>query len=294
MVRSAHHRCLFCEYPHPLNHPLQLLGPEAYLNLFGSDALMEASRVLSRAGNPLELEEGHVDSHISSPEHLVSIAAILRNRTECDRILRRLRPSESEKQLLQKCKAELQRVLKPAAIWWTGSIGKGTSLSGSHDVDVVVSLGASNTDLAHALQEIASRLQHSAIEVKRVEKKLVFAVFKTCIGGDTVELELDILPNFDFGQAQVRHFQAFSAMNAAEKDAVRILKALFRLSLKTPGILLEAVVHQSVSCTSVGSHVQGNVIQALRALSSRRQWQDPTDRSVDLGKSLDPEGWVKL
>mmetsp|Transcript_95525 Transcript_95525/g.169623 ORF Transcript_95525/g.169623 Transcript_95525/m.169623 type:complete len:530 (-) Transcript_95525:124-1713(-) len=294
MVRSSSNRCLFCEYQHPRNHFLELFGSEAYSELFGSEALTHARNDLERAGKPLELEDGEVDSHITSPGHLISLAAMLRNRTECDRILRRLRPSESQKQLLQKCKAELQRVLKPAAIWWTGSIGKGTSLSGSHDVDVCVSLGGGYVDMEHAVREIASRLQHSAIEVRRVEKKLVFALFKTCIGGDSCALELDILPNFEFGQAQVRHWKVFSEMNAAQKDSVRILKAWSRLSLKTPGILLEAVVHQSLPCASVASDVQGYFIEALRALSSRCQWPDPTDRTVDLGRSLQPEAWQKL
>lgn len=243
----------------------------------------------------MELDEYEVDSHTSSAGHLVSLAAMLRNRTECDTILRRLRPSEFEKDLLQKCKAELQRVLKPAAIWWTGSVGKGTSLSGSHDVDVCLNLGGSHADAEEALLEIVSRLQHSdEIKVKRVEKKLVFAVFRTCIGGDSFALELDILPDFGFGRAQVRHQEVFSKMDAAQKDAVRFLKAWSRLSLKTPGILLETVVHQCVLSASVTSHVQGYVIEALRALSSRRYWQDPTDRSIDLGRSLELESWEKL
>jgi hypothetical protein len=262
--------------------------------MFGIDALNKARSDLNRAGKPLELEEGDVDSHLTSPGHLVSMAAVLRNRTECDRILRRLRPSEIEKQLLQKCKAELQRVLRLAAIWWTGSIGKGTSLSGSHDVDVCVRLGDSYAATDHALQEIARRLQHSDIEVKRVEKKLVFAIFKTQVGDDSVALELDILPDAEFGRSQVRHFQVFSDMSAAKKDAVRILKALSRLSVKVPGILLETVVHRSVLHSSVASHVQGYVVEAFDVLSSKRRWPDPTDRSVDLGQSLDSGAWDKL
>lgn len=242
----------------------------------------------------MELEEDDLESHVECPDHVLSVAAVLRNRTECDRILRRMRPSDSEKQLLQQCKAELQRALKPAAIWWTGSIGKGTSLSGSHDVDVCVRLGGAYATIEHALWEIAQRLQHSSIEVKRVEKKLVFALFEVRVGDDVLALELDILPDFEFGQAQVRHFQVFSEMNAAQKDTVRILKALTRINLKVPGVLLEAVVHQSVPCASVTSQVQGYLVEALKALSSRRRWQDPTDLSIDLGRSLNPEAWDKL
>lgn len=222
------------------------------------------------------------------------MSAVLRNPQECDRVLRMVRPHETEIKNLTKCEDKLKRVLRPAEMHSCGSIGKGTACRAAHDLDVCVKL---TRDLRadEALRQIEECIKASQeFQFVRKERDLVKAKF-----GDFFEIDIicEPLPGYPLSKwsQQLRHLDHFKALDARGKDTVRLLKAWARLRVPVPGILLEAIVCHVSRVAVVGrSSVQALFLAVLVELRTRRQWHDPTNPEKDLGSTLSSTDWESI
>lgn len=236
-----------------------------------------------------QLTNAEAHTHAASPQHRARMSGVLRNRDECDRVVREARPTEQETKEKSRCMEDLKQALRPQELHWTGSVGKSTALRGAHDLDVCVKLEPAFDGKA-ALNEIVRRLIGSPFAVVRKEAALVFVRYGS--------LELDIIPSstHDKWTSQVGHLRLFKQMNPAFKDVVRLVKAWSRLCVPLLGIFIECVVNEvgRLGHTEGGSVVQKLFIQVMRRLSVRQQWMDPLRPENDLSSVLTEDLWRQL
>jgi len=296
MVRSGMiDTCFFCDEFHSCNR----LVPGGFLaQVFGaalgvqkedagSDSEDDVAEPVRQMVQKIGVDEGR--AHVTSALHLARMSGVLRNRKECDRVLRQVRPTDAEHTALCQCMDELKRALRAQELHWCGSVGKATALRGAHDLDVCVKLGNGFVGTA-AVNEIARRLLGTAFSVVRKERTLVFARYG--------QFELDLiaeLPEDNRWEVQVAHLGMLRHMNAACKDAVRLLKAWSRLVVPVPGILLEILVMNLAGSmeSHTTSQVQSLFISAVEALRTRKPLLDPVT-AKDISEALDGNQWTML
>lgn len=301
MVRSSLRVCFFCDEYRPISPfpggPLgvltkQICGATEDENRNDGDNSDEEFPEPPRR-MVQELTDADARTHAASPQHRARMSGVLRNREECDRVVRETRPTEHESKEKSRCMEDLKQTLRPQELHWTGSVGKSTALRGAHDLDVCVDLGPAMIGKA-AVDEIETRLLGSPFVVVRKESSLVLARY-----GD---LELDIIPYLyqsstqDKWTSQVDNLKYFKQKDAAFKDVVRLVKAWGRLCVPVPGILIESVVDKAMRSghTESGSSVHNLFIRAVHMLSLRLQWIDPLDAGNDLSFVLKEEMWQEL
>lgn len=167
MVRTSLHTCFFCdEYRTVENNAFDLLmcgrSPDEHDDADNSsEEFTEPTRRMVR-----ELADDEGSTHAASPDHMARVSGVLRNREECDRVLRQTRPTDTERKEKQRCMEDLKKALRPEALHWTGSVGKSTALRDAHDLDVCVKLGGGIVG-KEALAEIERRLCDSPFVVLR-------------------------------------------------------------------------------------------------------------------------------
>jgi len=299
MVRSALRTCFFFDEYRPVSpnfpgSPFGAVMRAAFgtesddLNRDSGDEFVEPVQNMVQA-----LGDGEGYAHVASPQHRARMSGFLRNREECDRVVRQVRPTDIERKEQQRCMDDLKKSLRPQELHWTGSVGNRTALTDAHDLDVCVQLGAGIVG-KDAVNEIARRLVGSPFSVIRKEASLVFARYGS--------LELDIIPDVghhvvhDKWKAQVDHLKYFQKMDPALKHVVRLVKAWARLFIPVPGIVIETVVDEvgRSESTMRGSLLQKVFIATLQQLSFKRRWIDPCNPDNDVASALQEPEWDNL
>jgi len=187
------------------------------------------------------LEPKECDRHSRSLEHVAAVRKLLLNRREFNRFVSEdVCMDAKTRQVKQRCcnsLSALQLLLRPAEIHVAGSMGKGTSLRGELDMDVVlvkpeIDSGFEAAQLKEALQEVgftSVRLGKTTPTTAKHEKiSLSITVCSAIRPGSWAE-------------RAVLSTEFSKKLPDWKKSVVCALSAILRLRFPVPGLLLEAV-----------------------------------------------------